>query len=49
MISTIRKPTDLLGNGAFNNNNNGGAMNANNNMIGPGINQMVLSGKKNLQ
>ncbi len=49
MISTIRKPTDLLGNGALNNNNSGGVMNPNNNLNGPGINQLALSGKKNLQ
>ena len=46
MISTIRKPTDLLGNGTQNNNNSGASPNNN---IGPGINQLALSGKKNLQ
>jgi len=44
MISTIRKPTDFLGNGAMNN-NNGGALNP----MGPVVNQLALSGKKNLQ
>jgi len=46
MISTIRKPTDFLTNGALNN-NNGGVMNPN--LNGPVVNQLALSGKKNLQ